>query len=429
MKREHIMNRREFLYSGLAGGIGLTMGDLFRLKAEESPGINATAESLIHIFLPGGIAHQETWDPKPLSPIEYRGTVGSISTALPGVYFSQHLQKTAKIADKLTICRSVTHGEAAHERGTHNMFTGYKPSPAVKYPSIGSIVSHELGSRNNLPAYVCIPNSPNEFAGTGYLSSAYGPFGLGSDPASPSFEVRDLNMSNTITPAVFDRRKSLLSVVDSHFKTLEQSDAVAAMDKFQQQAYGLVSSQQAREAFELSKEPEEIKEMYGKNEAGQRFLMARRLVERGVRLVSVVFGGWDMHQGIADGMGRQLPQFDQAFAGLITDLEQRGMLDKTLVMVSSEFGRTPKINKDAGRDHWPRVFSVAFAGGGFKKGFVYGSSDATASEPENDPLTIENMTATVYRCMGINSEKSLMAPGNRPIGIVYNGQVVSDLLV
>ena len=421
------MNRREFLYSGLAGGIGLTMGDLFRLKAEESPGINATAESLIHIFLPGGIAHQETWDPKPLSPIEYRGTVGSISTALPGVYFSQHLQKTAKIADKLTICRSVTHGEAAHERGTHNMFTGYKPSPAVKYPSIGSIVSHELGSRNNLPAYVCIPNSPNEFAGTGYLSSAYGPFGLGSDPASPSFQVRDLNMSNTITPAVFDRRKSLLSVVDSHFKTLEQSDAVAAMDKFQQQAYGLVSSQQAREAFELSKEPEAIKEMYGKNEAGQRFLMARRLVERGVRLVSVVFGGWDMHQGIADGMGRQLPQFDQAFAGLITDLEQRGMLDKTLVMVSSEFGRTPKINKDAGRDHWPHAMSILMAGGGCPRGAVVGATDAKGYAASEAVYRPEDFAASLYWKMGIDPNQVLHTNTGRPVQLVNNGRRIREI--
>ena len=393
------VGRRDFLYAGLVGGLGLTMGDLFKLQANETDKFEATAQSLIHIFLPGGCAHQETWDPKPLAPIEYRGPLGTVDTVIPGVKFSQHLANTAKIADKLTIVRSMTHGEAAHERGTHNMFTGYRPSPAIQYPSIGAVVSHELGSRNNLPPYVCVPNVPNEFAATGYLSSAYG-----------------------------DRRRNMLRAVDDHCRTLDKSDSLSAMDSFYQAAYSLVSSQQAREAFNLSAEPEAIRNEYGQHEAGQRMLMARRLVESGVRLVSLTYGGWDMHAGIAGAMGNQLPKFDQAFAALITDLERRGMLDKTLVMVSSEFGRSPKINRDAGRDHWPKVFSVAFAGGGFKRGMVYGSSDPTGSEPADDPLTVENMATTVYRCLGINGDKRLMAPGNRPIDIVRGGQVVKDLL-
>jgi len=322
----------------------------------------------------------------------------------------------------------MTHGEAAHERGTHNMFTGYRPSPAIQYPSFGAVVSHELGSRNNLPPYVCVPSQPNEFAGTGYMSSAYGPFSLGSDPASKGFTVRDLNMREGITTARFDRRRSILQSVDDHFRTLEKSDALTAMDGFYQAAYALVSSQQAREAFNLAAEPEAIRNEYGQNEAGQRMLMARRLVESGVRLVSLTYSGWDMHVNVADGMKRSLPNFDKAYAALITDLDRRGMLDKTLVMVSSEFGRTPKINKTAGRDHWPKVFSVAFAGGGFKRGYIHGSSDPTGSEPAEDGLTVENMATTVYRCLGINADKRLMAPGNRPIDIVRGGSVVTDLL-
>ncbi len=421
-------SRREFLFTGLVGALGLTLGDMMKLRALETDKYEAKAESLIHIFLPGGMAHQESWDPKPLAPIEYRGPLGTVDTNIPGVKFSQNLAQTAKIADKLTIVRGMTHGEAAHERGTHNMFTGYRPSPAIQYPSLGAVVSHELGSRNNLPPYVCVPNVPNEFAGTGYLSTAFGPFSLGGDPASKGFKVRDLNMREGITAERFDRRRNILSTVDEHFRTLEKSDALTAMDSFYQAAYSLVSSKEAREAFNLSAESDETRKKYGENEAGQRMLMARRLVEGGVRLVSMTFGGWDHHSNIANAMNGQLPKFDQAFAALIRDLDERGMLDKTLVMVSSEFGRSPKVNKDAGRDHWPRVFSVAFAGGGFKKGYIHGSSDPTGSEPDNDPLTVENMAATVYRCLGINSDKRLMAAGNRPIDIVRGGIVVPELL-
>ena len=421
-------SRRDFLYAGLVGGLGLTMGDYFKLRANETDVFEPTAQSIIHIFLPGGSAHQETWDPKPLAPIEYRGPLSAIDTAIPGVKFSQHLQRTAKIADRLTIIRSMTHGEAAHERGTHNMFTGYRPSPAIQYPSFGAVVSHELGSRNNLPPYVCVPGVPNEFARTGYLSSAHGPFSLGGDPGNNNFAVRDLNMHSGITPERFDRRRNILSAVDEHFSTLEKSDALSAMDSFYQAAYSLVSSKEAREAFHLAAEPDAIRDAYGRTDAGQRMLIARRMVEAGVRFVSVTYGGWDMHGGIANGIAKQVPAFDQAFAALITDLEKRGMLEKTLVMVSSEFGRTPKINKDAGRDHWPKVFSVVFAGGGFKKGLVYGSSDPTGAEPSEDPLTVENMASTVYRCLGINADKRLMAPGSRPIDIVRGGEVVKELL-
>ena len=421
-------SRREFLFTGLVGALGLTLGDMFKLRALETDVFEAKAQSLIHIFLPGGMAHQESWDPKPLAPIEYRGPLGTVDTKIAGVKFSQNLSHTATIADKLTIVRGMTHGEAAHERGTHNMFTGYRPSPAIQYPSLGSVISHELGSRNNLPPYVCVPNVPNEFAGTGYLSTAFGPFSLGADPANKGFKVRDLNMREGITQERFDRRRNILSTVDEHFRSLEKSDALSAMDSFYQAAYSLVSSKEAREAFNLTAEPDAIKKEYGENEAGQRMLMARRLVEGGVRLVSMTFGGWDHHSNIANAMNNQMPKFDQAFAALIRDLDRRGMLDKTLVMVSSEFGRTPKINKDAGRDHWPRVFSVAFAGGGFKKGYIHGSSDPTGGEPDNDPLTVENMAATVYRCLGINSDKRLMAPGNRPIDIVRGGVVVPELL-
>jgi hypothetical protein len=422
------MDRRDFIYSGLVGGLGLTMGDIFKLQAQSA--LQPKAQSIIHIFLPGGAAAQETWDPKPLAPAEYRGPLKSVPTIIPGIHFSEHLSKTAKIADKLTVVRSMTHGEAAHERGTHNMFTGYKPSPAVNYPSFGSVISKQLGGRNSLPAYVCIPqkinNNGQDVAGTGYLPSSFGPFSLGADPAAAGFKVKDLNTE--VSEERFARRRSILDAVDHHFRYTESSDALAAMDTFYQQAYDLLSSPKAKGAFDLAQEKETTKTAYGLNQAGQRLLMARRLVEAGVRFVSVTYGGWDMHANIGAGITNTLPFFDQAYSALITDLEERGMLDSTLVMISSEFGRTPKINQNAGRDHWPRVFSVVFAGGGFKKGLIYGSSDATGGDVEDKPLSVENLAATLYNQIGIDPNMKLETEDKRPVSLVYNGSVVNDLL-
>jgi uncharacterized protein (DUF1501 family) len=200
------------------------------------------------------------------------------------------------------------------------------------------------------------------------------------------------------------------------------------MDSFYQRAYGLISSKAARQAFDISAESDAVKEKFGKNEAGMRMLMCRRLVEAGVRFVSMTYGGWDHHSNIAGGFRGQMPPFDKAFAALITDLEERGLLDSTIVTVTSEFGRTPKINRDQGRDHWPKVFSIVLAGGGFKKGQIYGSSDATAAEPNQDPLTVEDMATTMYKQLGIVADKELMAPGDRPIEIVDGGKVVTELL-
>jgi hypothetical protein len=374
------------------------------------------------------MAHQDSFDPKPYAPVEYRGEIGTVQTKLDGVFFSEYLKQMAAIADKITVCRSMTHGEAAHERGTHNMFTGYRPSPALIYPSMGSVVSHELGVRNNLPPYVCIPSQPTTYAGSGYLSSAYAPFSLGSDPANPGFSVQDLNLPGGIDEKRFTNRKTMLEAVNEHFASKEKADGLVAMDTFYQRAYSLISSAKAREAFNINAEPAKLRDDYGRNAAGQRFLLARRLVEAGVRFVSLTYGGWDMHTSIKPGMAGQLPAFDQAFAALVRDLDGRGLLKSTLIMVSSEFGRTPKINGTAGRDHWPKVFSVVLAGGGVKQGFVYGTSDATATEPENDPLTVEDLAATVYHLLGINHEKKLMAPGSRPIDIVREASIRKELL-
>jgi Protein of unknown function (DUF1501) len=425
------VSRRGFLTVG-AMGFGLTLGDYFRLRAradlEKVASIPVKADSVIHIFLPGGISHQETFDPKPFAPVEYRGDLGTVATKIDGERFCETLPKTAGVADRLCVIRSMTHGEAAHERGTHNMFTGYRPSPALQYPSFGSVISEEYGPRNNLPPYVCVPRQPNVYAGTGYLSSAFSPFSLGADPSDGNFRVQDLNLPSGIDESRFATRRHVLDAVNDHFRRKEKSDNIAAMDTFYDRAYSLISSPKAREAFNIAAEPAKVRDEYGRNPAGQRMLMARRLVAAGVRMVTLDYGGWDMHVGITGGMRGQMPPFDQAFSALITDLARTGLLERTLVMVSSEFGRTPKINKDAGRDHWPKVFSVVLAGGGVKKGFIMGASNATASEPERDAIGPEDLATTVYHLLGIDAEKRLMTPGNRPARIVYGGTVRKELL-
>ena len=428
------LGRRGFLSVGAVGALGISLADVLRMEHAKADIKNyasreGTAKSIIYIYLPGGAPHQETFDPKPFAPVEYRGPLGSIETSIPGLRLGEMLPHTAKIVDKLAICRSMTHGEAAHERGTHNMFTGYRPSPALQYPSMGSVVSHEYGPRNNLPPYVCIPNQPNEFAGTGYLSSSYAGFSLGSDPADKNFRVKDLGLPGGVDGTRFEKRRRMLDVVNGYFREKEKSDSLDALDTFYDRAYSLISSQQAREAFDMAKEPDAIKDEYGRNQAGMRMLLARRLVEAGVRFVTLTYGGWDMHENIQNGMKTQAPALDQGFATLIRDLDRRGLLSSTLVCIGSEFGRTPKINNLAGRDHWSKVFSVVMAGGGIKQGIVYGSSNATASEPEDDPLTVEDWATTIYDRLGIVADKELMAPGDRPIEIVDGGKVRKELIV
>ncbi len=427
-------SRREFLYVGLLGTVGMTMSDLFRAQARAAGHTGqlgaaaGKAKSVINIYLPGGMSHQESFDPKTTAPIEYRGPMEAIKTSVDGVYFSENLKETAKIADKITVIRSMTHGEAAHERGTHAMFTGYRPSPAIQYPSMGSVVAHELGERNALPPYILIPNQTTPYAGTGYLGAAYGAFALGSDPANDNFSVRDLTLPTGIDAQRFAERREMRSVVDAHFSALEKSDALEGMDSFYQRAYAMISSEKARAAFDIKAEPKNVRDNYGRNQAGQRMLLARRLVEAGVRFVSLTYGGWDHHDNIKRANGQQMPNFDKAYAALIRDLDERGLLDSTLVIVNTEFGRTPKINATAGRDHWPKVFSIALAGGGMKRGLVYGSSDATGGEPDNDPLSVEDYAATVFHQIGIDPDKTLLTPGGRPQAIVKDGRVVKDLL-
>lgn len=427
-------SRREFMRVGMIGAAGLSLGDWFALRratASESDLKNKpAAQAVILIFLEGGMSHLDSFDPKPNAPIEIRGELGVAGTKIDGMLLSGLWKQTASVADKIALIRSMTHGEAAHERGTHNMLTGYKPSPAIAYPSMGSVVSHELGSRRNLPAYVAVPNanSGSGFAGTGYLNSAYGPFSIGGDPNNKGFVVRDLNLPPGVDETRMDRRKGLLRTVDEHFRKIEKSDQLDAMDSFYEKAYLLISSKEAREAFNIQAEPKAVRDAYGRTGIGQRLLMARRLVEAGVRFVTVFYSGWDFHQDVHGGMRRMVPPLDRGYARLIRDLSDRGLLDQTLVLMTTEFGRTSTINKDRGRDHWPKVFSLACAGGGIRGGQVIGASNAEATEVKTDPVTPADMSATVFTQLGIDPTKKLMSPGDRPIDIVREGRLIRKLV-
>lgn len=424
-------SRRDFLKVGVLGGLGMSLGDYFMVQgayAETGTLLpNAKAQSAIYIFMAGGMSHMDTFDPKPYAPIEYRGELGSVQTNT-GEVFSGYLPKLAGIADKFAVIRSMTHGEAAHERGTHNMFTGFKPSPAIVYPSFGSVVAHEYGPRNDLPAYIAIPGAGDPFMGTGYLSSAYAAFSVGGEPANNGFTVRDLSLPDGVAPERMEARKSLLQAVDAHFASLEKSDALDAMNSYYQRAYALISSQKAREAFDIAAEPAEMRDFYGRHAFGQRLLLARRLVEAGARFVTVVDGGWDMHKKIKDGMAGRLPEVDQGLAALFTDLANRGLLDSTLVMMASEFGRTSRLNADGGRDHWPKAFSVVMGGGGIKGGVIHGETDPRGSEPLRDAVGPADIAATLYTQLGINPHGKLMSAGNRPIDIVRHGEAIKTLV-
>lgn len=455
--------RRELLRVGFLGGLGLTLGDYFALRAladdraghggptlqrmqagagQAGPALQQqdtgrgrlaptsrptpAADAVIQIFLEGGMSHVDTFDPKPDAPIEIRGELGAVRTKT-GEYFGGLLTRTASVADRIAVIRAFSHTEAAHERGQHSMLTGYQPSPAVVYPSMGSIVSHELGPRKHLPPYVCVPGASNPWLGTGYLSSEFGPFSLGADPAAKQFVVRDLASPPGVDEQRVRRQRGLLEAINRHFRALEHARVLDAMDTFYQRAYGLISSRQAREAFDIHAEKPETRDAYGRHAIGQRLLIARRLVEAGVRFVTVLYGGWDFHQQIKAGMHSRLPPLDQAFAALIRDLDARGLLKRTLVLLTTEFGRTPRINRTAGRDHWPKVFSIALAGGGVQGGVVLGASDPSASEPTDTPAHPPDLAATVFTLLGIDPGKKLLA-GSRPIQLVRGGRVIDKLL-
>lgn len=417
-------HRRDVIRVGALSLLGLTMPKYFALAdsgKKAGTARTAKADSAVLIWLAGGPSHIETFDPKPDAPLEIRGSFKPVNTNVNGIQLAEPLVQTAKIMDKLCVVRSVTSPTGAHEIGTHYMLTGFMPLPGFAVPSYGAVTSHLLGPRSALPPYISI-QQPNDEMGAGFLGAALAPFHPGGDPANSNFRVRDLNPPSNITQEKLDRRRSLRQVVDSAFDQYEKgSDTARAVDSFYDRAYTLISSSDARAAFDLSKEKDELRNKYGRNNFGQSLLLSRRLVEAGVRFSTVTLGGWDTHSNIFNALRGHVGNFDQAFSTFITDLNDRGLLQKTLVIVMGEFGRTPIINRDGGRDHYPRVFSIMMAGGGIKGGMQYGASDLRGMEPATDPVKPEDIAATIYNCLGIDYTQSIVSPEGVRIALARGG--------
>ena len=430
-------HRRDFLKIGALGVVGgMSMTDLFALRAasaaQKGEGASAAtpAEAVILIWQGGGPSHIDTWDPKPDAPAEIRGTFDPIETSVSGIRISEHLPLVAKQMDKIALIRSITTNEGAHERGTHYMLTGFTPLPGFQVPGYGAVVSKFRGSRSALPPYIAVP-SPLSYGGeAGFLGAALNPFSPSGDPASSNFSVRDLDLPNGISGERADSRRTLREAIDGSFKQYEKgSDAIRATGEFYNRAYTLLSSQDARAAFDLKKESDACRDAYGRNRFGQSALLARRLVEGGVRFVTLSVGGWDTHYNGFRALGDQLlPNYDRTVAALISDLHDRGLLKNTMVISMGEFGRTPVVNKDGGRDHYARVFSMMMAGGGIKGGQVIGASDARGMEVATRPVRPEDVAATIYRQLGIDYTQSIESPEGVRVTLSRGGRHIQEML-
>ena len=413
-----VSNRRDFLRLGSLGFGGL---HLRRLLAAEQGG---SERACIVIFQNGGASQLDFFDPKPEAPHDVRGSFGSVPTSVPGVHFSGLLPRTAKAFSKFAVIRSMHSDEAIHERARQYIFSGTKPRNDLLHPSYGAVLSKEWGARNGLPPFVVIPDKDLS-AEAGFLGPAHDPFITG-DPNAKGFAVKDLTLPAGVTDDESRARRAHLAKMDAEFARITSSPLLRDMDEFSAKAMDLIASPAARKAFDIHAETDKLRDAYGRTGVGQGCLLARRLIESGTRLATVFHGGYDTHREHEKGAKKITTDFDQAFPALLEDLEQRGLLATTLVLVIGDFGRTPKLNFSGGRDHWPRGFSVALAGAGIRGGAVIGRSDAHAGEPAERPVTIEDLGATVYQALGIDTRKEYHANG-RPVRINKDGVPVKEL--
>ena len=434
------MHRRDVLRIG--GLTALGVGDLFRrstASARDADESKSKAKSCILIWLDGGASHLETFDLKPKAPAEIRGPLAAISTRLPGVQVGECLPETAKILDRMAIVRSVTSPLGEHNFGTHYMLTGYKPTPVLEYPVFGGVKAHLTTSEQVLPPHIAVPEfrvGGGRLSGGGYLPVETRPFSVGGDPSKPDFQVRDLQLTGGLDITRLDRRRRFTQQMD-RLGQLAENDS--SSDPNLDRALQLITSVDAQQAFKLEEESPQIRNRYGRKTIGQSCLLARRLVERGVPFVTVNNRGWDTHDNLYTRLKEGytgakkpvglIPSLDLALSALVLDLEERGLLEETLVVVMSEFGRTPKLNTAGGRDHWPRVFSVALAGGGIQGGQVIGSSDSVGESPADRPVTPSDLAATIYQLLGIDPQRELHTPDGRPVRIApHTAEVIEELI-
>lgn len=439
------LRRRDVLRIGAAGffGAGLTLPQLLAAEAK-GRGARDTGVSLIYVFLKGGLSTIDTWDMKPDAPNEIRGEFQPAATAIPGLTLCDLLPKSAAQVDKFSLVRGFGHRNSDHGPADHYMLTGYHPaagfnpslSPNNQRPSFGSIIAKKLGDSrraeqaSGVPPYVCLPSFHNS-AGPAYLGAACAPLSVEADPAAPDFAVPDLMPPLAVRADRVTRRQELLAEVDRFQKSAEvaANQAAGTMSVFRRKAFELMTSPAAKQAFNIHAEPEKLRDEYGRTTLGQSCLTARRLIEAGVRCVTIEHSNWDTHDGNFVTLRRDLlPQLDPAMGALFRDLADRSLLEKTLVLVTGEFGRTPRINKNAGRDHWGPSFTIALGGGGLKGGRVVGASDDRAERPAELPYGPEDLAATIFKQMGIDPEEEFLTPEGRPIKVVNGGRVMRELL-
>lgn len=419
------ISRRSFLRVGSLGA-SLTLGDYLRSTAAADQ--VDEGRSAVLVFLAGGPSHLDTFDMKPNAPAEYRGQFQPIRTSVPGVEICEHLPRLARRADQYAVIRGISHSLADHGLGTRYLMTGNQPTPVVDYPMYGSVASKEFPAVPDLPSFVSI-DRPVE--GPGYLGAEYGPLSTGEKPRyGQPFRVRGITLDGTLTLERYRARRKLVDEIDTAFAEYESLDeTVRSLDQFSQQAYQIISSPKSRNAFDLSLETDREVDRFGRHEFGQSLLLTTRLVESGVRFVTVLLEGWDTHQDNFNQLGRDLlPNLDQSLTAMLERLNEHGRLDSTAVLVTGEFGRTPKVNKDAGRDHWSRAMCSLMAGGSVQPGQVVGGTDDKGEGPSSNGFTPDDLAATFFQNIGIDPKTEYDANVGRPITLVRNGSTIPGLL-
>lgn len=423
------VTRRDFLRIGSVGALGLGLGLPQYLAQAANAGCKGKAKAAIFVRLGGGPSHMDTFDLKPDAPDTHRGEFKPIATNVDGIQICEHLPKLAQCADKYAILRGVSHTLAAHELGTLYMGTGNRPLPSLSFPSFGAVVTKELGSPAELPGFVAVPSQGNN--PTGYLGVEYGPFETGEVPKpGQPMKIRGLALQQGVTLEDIDRRQNLVKRYDTAFgKFADEDKILSGMDEFGQKAYAMLRSPKAREAFDLSKESVSAIGLFGDDQFSQSCLLATRLVENGVKFITVNLGGWDTHDDNFNKLKtKNLPTLDAGLSGLFQTLALKGLLDSTLVFVTGEFGRTPKINVRTGRDHYPRAMFSLLAGGGVQGGQVVGESDSKAEGPKDKAIIPDDIAATFYSALGIDPRKEYHTPSGRPVMIVRYGTPIKELV-
>ena len=432
------ITRRNCLQLGLGGLVGAGLAPLLRGRALADVGVKRQqqADACILVWLDGGPTHYETFDPKPEAPVEIRGEFGTTPTAVPGTHFSEHMVNLAGIFDKYSLIRSIRHDQGNHGAGNHYMMTGAPPRIPVGcgafvsfHPSLGSVVAKEVGAPDGLPPYFSMP-SMSRSGGPNFLGANYAPFVVSNDPNRNGFRVRDVALPDGVLHDRFNRRRELRSQLDQlpRWEDSAVGDPSVTADEFYVQGYQLMESAQAQAAFRVETEEASLRDRYGRNSFGQRALLARRLVEAGVPFVTLYEGGWDHHTNIFDAISKRIPPLESTIATLIQDLEDRGRLERTLVLVLGEFGRTPKVNDRGGRDHWSNAMSVMMAGGGTPGGQVVGATDRQGYSAVERVLSPERFVSTIYAKLGIDPGKIYITPDGRPVHLVSDDRPIEELM-